>query len=177
VPTRDFFARAQFMEMSDAQKLTAPSFDQMDSGVELEVAPVAYGGQTDDNLMVTMDIEYEECLIGDEADTCAVKPYDVTPETLAAVASMSAAGRSPMRHTGREKYRAPALAVAFEPVTYVVARTTDLAVTTIPELDGAVQGATYTAVHDALARHLARHPEERDRLQIVPHNEAKGGVV
>jgi hypothetical protein len=29
VPTRDFFARAQFMEMSDAQKLTAPSFDKI----------------------------------------------------------------------------------------------------------------------------------------------------
>jgi hypothetical protein len=87
---------------------------------------------------------------------------------------MSAAGRAQTRHTGRDKYRAPALNVAFAALTYVVARTTDLATVAIPELDGTVQGATYTAVHDALARHLARHPEARDQLQIVPDNEATG---
>jgi hypothetical protein len=173
-PTRDLFARAQFVEMSDAQKLTSPSFERMESGVELGVATVAFGGQTDDDLMVTTPIEYEECIIGDEADIRAAKPYDVAPEMLAAVASISAAGRAQTRHTGRDKYRAPALEVAFAAVTYVVARTADLATVAIPELDGAVQGATYTAVHDALARHVARHPEARDQLQIVPQNEAIG---
>jgi hypothetical protein len=176
-PTRDFFARAQFIEMSDAQKLTAPSFDEMESGVEFGADPVAYGGQTDDTLMVTTEIAYEECILGDEGCIQTIQPYDVTPESLAAVASMSAAGRSAMRHTGRDKYRAPALPVAFAAVTYVVARTTDLTVEAIPELDGAAQGATYTAVHEALARHLARHPEARGRLQIVPRHEAKGATV
>lgn len=37
--TDDYFARAQFQEMADAEKLTSPAFDKLNSGVSVKVCP------------------------------------------------------------------------------------------------------------------------------------------
>lgn len=54
-PVREHFARAQFFEMTDEDKLTRPSFEQMDAGVEF--SSTAYEISRNPPVTTTMDYE------------------------------------------------------------------------------------------------------------------------
>ncbi|MDQ3763212.1 MAG: hypothetical protein M3460_16690 [Actinomycetota bacterium] len=54
-PVREHFARAQFFEMTDEDKLTRPSFEQMDAGVEF--SSTAYEISSNPPVTTTMDYE------------------------------------------------------------------------------------------------------------------------
>ena len=55
----DYFAPGQFLELTEAQSLSRPSFEQLSSGVELPGAAVSFGGQTSAGLMTTAEAVYE----------------------------------------------------------------------------------------------------------------------
>ena len=112
-PVRDFFAPAQFLELTDGEKLSRPSFEPMDAGVTvLSDAMVVTADATD-----WLEVEAIECetWILDKGTTITESDEDVdaqgqrqfyrlSPVLLSRQARFGAAGSSELRRTGRAKY-------------------------------------------------------------------------
>jgi hypothetical protein len=112
-PVREHFARAQFLEMTEEEKLTRPSFEEMDAGVEF--SSVAYGVSTHP---LKTGIEYETAYLDLETQQTR---RDTTLNTVAleydlieALARHGAAARAPQRATELMSTRAR-LRIAMSP--------------------------------------------------------------
>jgi hypothetical protein len=172
-PVQDFFAPAQFIDMADDRKLSSPSFELMDAGLRLSTQGMAFGGQKDTRHSTTVNMEYETCILGPQGDCLKeVEPVVVgdglTQLEFRAMLSLGAGSQPAMQRTGRERYRAPGRSLSPREIAYVVADTENLKVA---DLDGDGAGGSYTAAWQAMQRHLARHPEQRGRLQVVSLHE------
>jgi hypothetical protein len=131
-PAMDFFAPSQFLDLSDDEKLAAPSFESMKAGIELGTP--RYVTATNDLDIIVEPIEYETILI-DKANPDEDSPQARVPisiEVLETHLGFGAAGRSALRTTGKAKY-APATAKNGE-----VGKGWTIASTT----DGTMQGVT-----------------------------------
>jgi len=112
---RDFFARAQFVEMKDAQKLSQPSFEKMDAGISFGSTKFQIPDDPEDRIQVNA-IQFETWII--DKQTNEPRPADpVDPKgkplfyQLSAVrfkkqARFGAAGSSELRRVGEARYRA-----------------------------------------------------------------------
>lgn len=99
----DWFARAQFYDMTDDAKLASPSFEQMDSGIRLKAKP-GYSCGT------PFPVEIEPASRGDQNNTIRAQlETSLPPSFLSRVAHLGAAGQAPIRASGPAKYRDPAL--------------------------------------------------------------------
>lgn len=96
----DWFALAQFYVMSDDQKLSAPSFEEKNSGVRVQAEEGYTCGKP-----VTRDIEAAKLSKDDNTPTLQSKLEAAT--YLDQVAHLGAAGQSPMRAAGPAKYGNP----------------------------------------------------------------------
>jgi hypothetical protein len=152
----ELFAPAQFQEMSDADKLSAPSFEPMVGGVTIDADAVSCGGA------MGIDVVYQTKTI----DEGIVGPPVVGPFPLAwqlALAETSVATRS--SKTGLSAYapalNAPPIVTRHEP-RYVVASTSDLSIRSdiAPPL-------SKSAALLRLRAYLDANPGERDALQII----------
>ncbi|HEU5060200.1 MAG TPA: DUF6603 domain-containing protein [Kofleriaceae bacterium] len=163
-PATDRFAPAQFEEMSDADKLSRPSFEKMDAGVTVARDDVRAGAA------LARELVYETRLI-DSAFPGGPAP-EHRPELVAVEAALAlgATATSPLRARGARGYQvfggAPLVALAGE--LFAVSSAVDLTA----RADIAAPGEK-GAVIAALARHLALHPEDADRLQVVPVHELR----
>lgn len=113
-PVSDWFAPAQFYDMPDAQKLSAPSFQQMQSGIRFKVKEGYQCGTP-----VSKEIRAATLLEQAETIPAAIKiqatdaplaepTFMATPPTvnvLRQVAGWGAAGTAAIRTTGLAKYR------------------------------------------------------------------------
>jgi hypothetical protein len=112
---RDFFAPAQFTEMSDDQKLSRPSFEKMDAGVTFGSAVFEIPDKDEDRIHVNA-IEFETWII--DKDTNEPRPADPVNNTTGKTlfyqlnaarfikqARFGAAGSSDLRRTGAARYR------------------------------------------------------------------------
>jgi hypothetical protein len=165
-PLQEYFAPAQFLELSDAQKLSRPSFEQMDAGVELAVEDVTHGPP------IGVPLEFETIRVDDDFTSRRLPRYPLVRGHLIAAAELGAAARAPHRRTGIDKYRAainaPVLA-ELEDETFVVVSTTDIAA----RADVLAAPATKTEAMEALNAYLSNHPVEATQLQVVPAHEAR----
>ena len=106
----DFFAPAQFFEMSDDAKLASPSFESMPAGVKF--ASDGFSFPTGDNVALeTSGITFETHTITTdgtpiEDDATATEPYQLPDRFFARQYMFGAAGESELRRVGREKYKA-----------------------------------------------------------------------
>jgi hypothetical protein len=104
---KDFFARAQYIEMSDGEKLSAPSFEPMTAGVAIGSDEIVIG---DDWLEVDA-IRFETFVVNkeqNESRRSASGPYELKHEHLEKQSRYGAAGASELRRSGRAKYRGAA---------------------------------------------------------------------
>ncbi|HVG77321.1 MAG TPA: DUF6603 domain-containing protein [Patescibacteria group bacterium] len=100
-PLRELFAPAQFFDMSDEDKLVAPSFESMDAG--LTIGDTAYAFSHADR--VVSRFEYKDIVIG--ADGASVEqPVRWQPPgpLVFRQARSGAAGRAPLRRTLTERF-------------------------------------------------------------------------
>jgi hypothetical protein len=163
-PVLDFFAPAQFLDLTDSNKLRRPSFERMEAGVRID-GGVTFGGAQNPALIGEALVDYETVISTPEGTTLDVTPLDVTSDELRDLQAVEA-WRTPIRSTGRGKYEAPSLGVGVVTPRYVVASTRDLMPVTLPDLD--TDGApSYTAAAQALWRHEERQPGSRGELQVV----------
>jgi hypothetical protein len=164
-PVRDSFARGQFQQMTDAQKLSAPAFEQFDCGVTIG-DPSVRGGH-DAPRTVTLQERY----IPDHTKASIFARYAALPsQMLSALTATGAGALSAVKGTGTARYTGPATTsvVTTGPVQYVVASTEDLSVRGDIVAAG---GTTSYAASAALAAHLAANPHDAGRLQVLPRHE------
>ncbi|HEX3479203.1 MAG TPA: DUF6603 domain-containing protein [Kofleriaceae bacterium] len=156
------FAPAQFERLSDAERLSRPSFELMDAGISFGDGALALGPA------VAAELSYDTVMItatSSRPETAFVLPLD---QQLAALRG-GAAARSPLRSSGPRKFAPPpgsASLVSLAAESFVVTSTDDLSVRA--DLTGPT---TKTAALEALARHLTTNPRDRGRLQVMPSAE------
>lgn len=154
---REFFAPAQFFEMSDDEKLARPSFEELAAGTAADSEAFTHGAA------VTSDLQYETILIDHGQDTVVrLGLYDLSAVVLEATATFGAAGQTPNQTGGPGKYRVPGLGIRIAGAEWSVAGVDDL-----EPPDGTTFRGTYTEALEALRTRQAEHPTESGRLQIV----------
>jgi hypothetical protein len=158
---QEYFAPGQFNALSDADKLSAPSFELYDAGVTIGSSAIDAGEDS------ARTVVYEEFYIDSPMSySRSTGPYLMDAAISAALGRQGAGFLSPVTHTGMSKYSAgPALgAIATADAGFVIANTNDLSVRS--DLAPAA-GVTYFQARSALAAHLASTPADSGNLQIM----------
>jgi hypothetical protein len=102
-PLREMFAPAQFFDMSDEDKLVAPSFESMDGGLTLGEAGLAFSHAD----RVASQFKYKDIVIG--ADGASVEqpaPWQPPGPLVFRQARVGAAARAPLRRTLAQRFAA-----------------------------------------------------------------------
>lgn len=157
------FAPGQFLDLSDAEQLSLPSFSLMDAGVEVGASATDVGSGTRSRSVAT-PFEYDTTI----DDTQAQRPapgYVIAETTLLALNASAQAGAGGLGRYAPPPTAAPLIALA--PERWVVADTSDLALSADVATDGTKLGAVL-----ALSSYLAAHPSAAGQLQVVLAGEA-----
>ncbi len=156
------FALGQFTEMSDADKVSAPSYTLCDAGIRIGDAPLRNGKDA------PRTIQYVTKIIDDYREVSRLGPVYAMPanvhdalvntRTQAATTATGLRGFAP---------RAPD-AISLQRPGYLIASTADLSV----RADILGSATTYYQAQVALSSFLAAHPQERDNIQVIATHEA-----
>jgi hypothetical protein len=165
---QEYFAPGQFNALSDADKLSLPSFELYDAGVTIGSNAVVSGQDS------ARTVVYEESYI--DAPMSYSRPtgvYLMGANLNSALMRQGAGFASPVANTGFAKFAAtlPGAGAAIATVEqgFVVADTNDLSVRA--DISSA-SGVTYFQARAALAAHLSSNPSDTGNLQIVTLYEA-----
>jgi hypothetical protein len=100
---REFFAPAQFFDMSDDEKIVAPSFEEMDAGVVLSDAGFAFSMAD----IAPSKFDFQDITIGPDGATVEEpERYRPSGHMVLAQALSGAAGRAKMRRTMTQRFAA-----------------------------------------------------------------------
>jgi hypothetical protein len=165
-PLTELFAAAQYLQLSDEEKLGRPSFEPFAAGASLSLQGLTFGGDSAATAghAAVSELDFDDRIVGADGGV-NVGGRGVLGGLLAtAAAGFGPAGRSPLRETGMSRFRADGPQLRLRPDGFVVTGVDDLA-----PVDGAAPaGASFTAVAQALERHLQANPGARGTLQVVP---------
>jgi hypothetical protein len=159
----DFFAAAEFEDMSDDEKLSRPSFERMDAGL------IVSGGAVDHGPAIGTAVSYETVLVDDRFNSRNGPRYFLGLDVQLATSFQGAAARSILKQSGFAKFAPEATApvrVSLKEDRFVVISTDDLGVR-----DDISSPANKGDAMRALADYLVANPGERGRLQVAPLDE------
>ena len=162
----EYFAPGQFNDLSDADKLSLPSFEPHDAGVTIGSTAVDSGKDS------ARTVVYEERYVDSPMSySRPTGPYLMAADINAALSRQGAGFVAPVLNSGLRKYASgPATAaITTSEEGYVVANTNDLSVRS--DISSA-SGVTYFQARAALNSHLAANPADSGDLQIVTLYEA-----
>jgi len=162
---QDYFAPGEFLNLSDADKLSNPSFEMYDAGVIIGSA-AALNGQT-----TTRVVSYDEIYIDSLGGLSRFSQVYQMPTNIHLALSQQGAGwASAAKNTGLAKYRGPQAGGPISTATaqYVVTSVTDLTVRT--DIVSA-SGSSYYQARAALDSYLAANPAATSDLQVMPLHE------
>jgi hypothetical protein len=165
-PFQDAFATGQFIDLSDADKLSRSSFEPYDAGVKIASANVCSGADS------PRSVTYNESYLDDPIGPIRLSSiYQMPIEAYVGLCRQSAGFQSAVKNTAFNKYaNGPSTPVAItKDPSYVVVSVDDLSIQT--KITGS-PGMTYYQARAALAAHLAANPQDSGNLQIVPAHEA-----
>jgi hypothetical protein len=163
-PLQDEFAMGQFLALSEDEKLSRPSFEEQRSGVAIGSSAATVGHRS------SLGVQYETFVIDDEDNSNLQGTlYRLSPEAMVAARHVGAGALSHVLSSGRSKYLEPGTTspIVVGPAPHVIADIDSLG----PRYDIAAAGSL-TGTIQALSTHLAQHPEDRGRLQVVFAHEA-----
>jgi len=161
---RDYFAAGQFLTLSDADKLSRPSFEKFDAGVIIGSSAITQG--QDSHRVVT----YQERYIDDFASFSRFSRYYQMPSGIHLALTAQGAGfNSAVKNTGLAKYSAAPgpSPISVQDPPYVITSVTDLSVRS----DILGQSTSYFQANAALQAHLSNNPGDAGNLQIMPEHE------
>jgi hypothetical protein len=164
-PIQDYFAAGQFLSLSDADKISAPSFEKYDAGVTIGSSNIAVGSDS------PRTVVYEERYIDEPTGFSRFARLYAMPANIhQAMVRQGAGFASPLKNSGLFKYSAElsGSAVNTADPSYVITSVEDLSVRSDIVVSG---GGTYYQARAALERYLAIHPGETSNLQIQPLHE------
>jgi hypothetical protein len=102
ISVRELFAPGQFFDMSDDDRLAAPSFEAMDAGVTIGAGGYTVGSGK------TSPFEYTNILIGPDGNPVVQPdPYRQDGPSVLVMTLLSAAGTSRVRHTLERRFASP----------------------------------------------------------------------
>jgi hypothetical protein len=159
---KDYFAIGQFETLSDADKLSKPSFEDYDAGVTIGSEAVVSGQDR------PCTVTYHEYYIDSPTSFSRFTGLYQMPSAIhEALSAQSAGYNSPLKNSGLTKYSAgpqPA-AITIEEPPYVVTNVVDLSVRSDIS---AGDGTTYYQAQAAVQSYLDANPNETGTLQIMP---------
>lgn len=161
---QDYFATGQFQTLSNADKLSLPSFEKYDAGVIIGSPSVLTGADS------PRTVVYEEVQIDASKFSRSNGRYSMSTTVHAFLVQQGAGSMSAVKNSGLAKYQqapAPTPITTADPA-FVVTGVDDMA---IRSDIATASGTTYFAVQAKLAAHLELHPEDAGNLQIVPLHE------
>jgi hypothetical protein len=174
-PVKEFFAPAQFFELSDEAKLSRPSFEPMTAGVGIGSQQIVFTADAGDWLEVPA-IEFDTIIVGKEKSeprpSAAPERYRLSPEHLGRQARFGAAGGSGLRRSGKSKYRAAAGKHQVAKEGWSIVATEELTVQPLPGLE-AGKVATYSEAAQALAALRRQDPARAAGLKILRPSELR----
>jgi hypothetical protein len=168
VAVREHFPRAQFLEMTEEDRMTRPSFEEMDAGVEFSSMAFTVSANP-----VGADMEYETAYLdvdprrfnGTRRDS-ALRRVAVDHALIGALAGHGAAARAPQRADERNSAKT-SLRVNVTPAALAVADKTAFAVdSAVPLTD---QARTVSMIAEQRFR-----PNDSARSQLVEEFELAG---
>lgn len=159
VPLNDAFAPAQFLDLSDDEELSSPSFESFNAGVTVAQSAVTVGEAMAGSAAIERNVQYETFLI----DTPGGQPREIPGDTP--VSSNHMIGiLSGLLNSGTLRYAGPSQPMVRPPLTYVVATTDQIALSSV----GAATGQTYAQARGALTAAVAQNLNPLGTLQVVP---------
>jgi hypothetical protein len=164
-PVKEYFARYQFEEGSDQDKLSRPSFEKLDAGIAIGSDEISF------KFPVPCKLEYETEVIDENgvATGLGLQPLQLRLEK--AFIAGSAANNNLTGKTGFRKFnvRGKAAKVGMCEEGYAIVGLSDLKIKGgIPNNDGAL---THAEASRKLEAYIDSHPNEKGELQIVPQYE------
>jgi hypothetical protein len=159
-----YFATGQFQTLSDADKLSLPSFESYDAGVSIGAAQILNGADS------PRTVVYEEYQIDPETRfSIFTRFYEMSDTVHSSLVKQGAGYMSAVKHSALAKFR-QGQGAALAPIktadpAYVITGKDDMA---IRSDIATANGTTYFAARAALSAHIALHPEDKVNLQIVP---------
>jgi len=166
-PLMDDFARGQFEELSDSEKLSCPSYEKFKAGIL-----IGSDGITCEHAVPCM-LEYETQVI-DENGISQPHGFQRLPWRYGArLVTGSAARLGNKRNSGSNRYANPGATpiVRTKEEGYVVVWTKDL--TRFNEINGNNGSMTFTNAKQELTKYLRENPGARGRLEVVRTHEAQ----
>jgi len=160
-PVKDYFARGQFENLSDAKKLSSPSFEKFDAGVRVGSGKVVFEHP------VSYTLEYETEVIDENRVAHTLDPSNLPWRMGKYFAAGSAARLGALRNAGSRKYTVygKAAKVRMKEEEYVIAGMKDLrAVKGIPNND---RGMSHSQAQREYEAYVEQNPEKQGEVQIV----------
>ncbi len=172
-PVQESFAPGQYQHLTEAEKLSRPSFEPMDAGMSLCADALQVRG------VVGCAVSYQTLVVSGDDETLpsSAGPYDPSAAVVAASLDFSGAQLAPLYTTGDDRFLAPGTRplVVLDDEPYLVVHAASLRPLTDNERAAFPGAATTTApgaAHDALAAFLCTHPEAQGHYRVVPRYEA-----
>lgn len=164
---KDYFAPAQYFEMSDGEKISRPSFELMAAGVAIFSDEIAISAESGAWLEVDA-IRFETYVVNkerNESRRSASGLYELRPEHLEKQSRFGAAGASELRRSGNARYRAGAPKYQVVKEGWRMAATSDL--TEQP----AAGVESYSEAEQALRELKRQNPAMAAELKILRPSE------
>jgi hypothetical protein len=161
----DFFAIGQYTDLTDDQKLTAPSYQSFNSGISIGSSDVVTSRD------VQCVVAYQDGYIdGDDTGMRLRQTYVLPLGIHLAYSRLGAGFVSATRTSGISQFTPPGTtsAVTTGDLHYVIARTDDLSVRS----DILSAPVTHFEAQSVLSSHLAANPSARGSVQVVAVYEA-----
>jgi hypothetical protein len=164
-PIQDYFAAGQFLTLSDADKISSPSFEKYDAGVTIGSSEITSGADS------PRVVSYKTSYIPDPNNVSVSGGRYLMPANIhLALVKQGAGYASPLKNTGLFKYStgAQGSAVKIQEPSFVITSVEDLSVRSDIASAG---GTTFFQARAALDSYLTLHPEETENLQIISAHE------
>lgn len=164
---RDFFAPAEFLEMTDDEKLSAPSFESLTAGVTLSAQGFVLP-TNDADLIEDQSIRYETIVIDrkDEPPRKLPEKSALGAEHLGKQIRFGAAARSDVRRTGAARYKPAAVKNTLAKTGWVVVSAADGTRQSVPGVE-AGKLVAYAEAFQALQKLKQENPARGRGLKIV----------
>jgi hypothetical protein len=171
----DFFAPAQFFEMSDDEKLSRPSFEPMAAGLSLGSDKFVFTDNPNDWLEVEA-IAFDTIIVDKQTNrprpSDSTNLYTLSPKLLGKQARFGAAGTSDLRRTGKAKYRTTMGKYRMAKEGWSIVATDDLTVQPVPGIE-AGRPASYSEAAQALRKLQQENPAKAAGLKILRPSEVQ----
>jgi len=157
------FAPAQFENMQDAAKLSAPAYVPMDSGIELAAAGNTFASGT----AISRNVRYDLTVIDTKLRRVARQFFNYTAALFAHFLAGSSAARSTLSARRAQQSQPYSDHVALNPETFAVVLQSN---NTVYSAESALF-TSQAAAQDFLSRMIASNPNLADTLHVLPQFE------